>query len=248
MSKRKDRNRSRMLLESVIEIAAGSPDPGSAATDAAELPDTPHDASVSDVLLAASPDLSRVLDLRPDDRRELTMMKKFRFQLLHQWILQTLPPCRVADIGGGKGLLAYLLQRSGWAATVIDPVAQPLPTKYRDLATGRQIRIPETETVPRLNQAFQPEYAQDFEVLVAMHAHGCNIQLIDAAAQYQRDLILLPCCIIGEPLHPPPATHWLQCVADYAKRQGFALDPFQLNFKGQNIGLYARSPQSRTRS
>jgi hypothetical protein len=167
-------------------------------------------------------------------------MKKFRFQLLHQWMQENLSPCRVADIGGGKGLLSYLLNRSGWQAAVIDPARQPLPTKYRDLASGKQIRILEAEAVPRLDQSFQPEFAQDFDLLVAMHAHGCNIQMIGAAAHYGRDFIALPCCIIGEPIFPPSGTHWLQCVADYAKSKGFIIHPFRLNFKGQNIGLYAR--------
>src|SRR3954462_11360000 len=39
-------------------------------------------------------------------------MKKFRFQLFHEWLVAELAPCRVADIGGGKGLLAYLLRQS----------------------------------------------------------------------------------------------------------------------------------------
>jgi hypothetical protein len=132
--------------------------------------------------------------------------------------------------------------QSGWQGTVIDPVHQGLPTKYKDMETNRQVRIAETETVPRLDHPFAPEMARDFDLLVAMHAHGCNIQMIDAAAEYGRDVILLPCCIIDEPLRPPAGTHWLQCVADYARQKGFLIEPFRLNFKGQNIGLYARCP------
>ena len=86
--------------------------------------------------------------------------------------------------------------------------------------------------------------AQEFDLLVAMHAHGCNIALIEAAAQYRRQVILLPCCVIGEPVIPPPGVHWLQCVVDYALGRGFAVEPFRLNFKGQNIGLYLRPHSS----
>jgi hypothetical protein len=92
--------------------------------------------------------------------------------------------------------------------------------------------------VPRLDHVFTPEMARDFDLLIALHAHGCNIMLIDAAAAYRRQVILLPCCIIAEPLTPVAGVHWLQCVADYAKSRGFAVEPFRLNFKGQNIGLY----------
>lgn len=171
--------------------------------------------------------------------RELTMMKKFRFQLLHRWLSMHVDPCRVADVGGGKGLLSYLLQGSGWSATVIDPVNQALPPKYKDLATNKQTQIAITEQVPRIDSEFQPIMAQNYDLLVAMHAHGCNIQLIDAAVQYGCAVILLPCCVIGEPLLPPPGVEWIQWLVEYVMAKGFTVQPFQLNFKGQNIGFYA---------
>jgi hypothetical protein len=146
MSKRKDRRNARQAFESVVAIA------GAAARDEEDDAPFAHDhAPVSDQILAVSPDLRRVLTPQSNGvRRELTRMKRFRFQLLHQWICDNVPaPCRVADVGGGKGLLAYLLNQSGYHATTIDPVPQALPAKYKDLAAGRQVRIAETESVPR---------------------------------------------------------------------------------------------------
>ncbi len=235
MSKRKDRRNAGQAFESVVAAVAPRDE------EADDAPFFAHDAApVSDDVLAASPDLSRVLTTQNDGRRELTKMKRFRFQLLHQWICENVPPsCRVADIGGGKGLLTYLLNQSGFTATTIDPIHQTLPAKYKDLTAGRQVRIAETETVSRLDLPFAPNMARDFDLLVALHAHGCNIALIDAAARFGKGFLVLPCCIIDEPLRPPPGMHWLQCVAEYAKGKGFAIKPFRLNFKGQNIGLYA---------
>ena len=218
MSKRKDRRETEQLYASVVEIAMD------------------EDAAIPDEVLRASKDLAQVLV--PGDKRELPRMKKFRFQLLHEWIVQHIQPCRAADIGGGKGLLAYLLNRSGWQTTVIDPVHQALPVKYKDLVTDKQIRIDPSAAVPRLDRIFVPDMARDYDLLIALHAHGCNILIIDAAAEYHRRVILLPCCIIDEPLIPAAGIHWLQCVTDYAKSRGFSVQPFRLNFKGQNIGLY----------
>ncbi|MES2462337.1 MAG: hypothetical protein V4671_17250 [Armatimonadota bacterium] len=239
MSKRSQRNRDQQLYERVVSLS------GVAATpreneEADDRPSGHESGPIADDILARSPDLSRILVSAAEGKRELTKMKKFRFQLLHQWMQAQIEPCRVADIGGGKGLLAHLLNQSGWQATVVDPVSQGLPTKYKDLQSNRQVQIAATESVNRRDSCFDPEMAQDFDLLVAMHAHGCNIQLIDAAERFHRGFILLPCCIINEPLYPPPGMHWLQCVADYAKSRGFAIEPFRLNFKGQNIGLYAR--------
>ena len=127
------------------------------------LSETGHvDIPIADDILAASPELARVLDSSPHQPRELRKMKKFRFQLLHQWLLTHLEPCRVADVGGGKGLLTYLLRQSGWPATVIDPIQQALPTKYKDLTTNKQIRLAATETVPHINQEFDPTHGPGF--------------------------------------------------------------------------------------
>ena len=171
---------------------------------------------------------------------ELRMMKKFRFQLLHRWLTDHVEPCRAADVGGGKGLLAYLLQESGWSTTVVDPISQTLPDKYKDLASKRQIRLGAEEQVPRLDQPFSPELAQDFDLLIALHAHGCNLQMVDAAQEHGADLLLLPCCVIGEPTVPPPGVTWIEWVVQYVLARGFQVTPFRLNFKGQNIGIYAR--------
>ena len=236
MSKRKDKRQTAALFSTLtqrttIEQANEPEDADSTAQG--------HDTSpLSDAVLAQSKELAPLLSAPDNQRRELPKMKKFRFQLLHQWMVAEFAPCRVADVGGGKGLLAYLFQQSGWDATVIDPIQQGLPDKYKDIATAKQVRIPPTARVPRIDSPFSPAMTENFDLLVAMHAHGCNIQMIDAAAHYGRRVILLPCCIIQEPIIPPPNVHWIQCVVDYALHQGFAVKAFRLNFKGQSIGLY----------
>jgi hypothetical protein len=240
LSKRSQRNRDHQLFESVISLSGLDVAPGEE-TDRDDNSSGHESGPITDDVLARSTDLARVLTSVVQGKRELTKMKKFRFQLLHPWMQEQIEPCRVADIGGGKGLLAHLLNQSGWQATVVDPVSQGLPTKYKDLQSNRQVQIPATESVSRRDSCFESDMAQDYDLLVAMHAHGCNIQLIEAAAKFHRGFIVLPCCIIDEPLYPPPGMHWLQCVADYAKGRGFSIEPFRLNFKGQNIGLYARN-------
>jgi hypothetical protein len=169
---------------------------------------------------------------------ELRMMKKFRFQLLHRWLVAQFAPCRVADIAGGKGLLAYLLQRSGWDAVVVDPVPQSLPAKFKDFATGRSQKIRTQERVPHLDVPFTTPLGAHFDLLVGLHAHGANAAVIDAAARFNCGYVLLPCCIVDEPFYPVIGIDWLESVADYALRQGRSAIPFQLNFKGQHIGLY----------
>ena len=169
---------------------------------------------------------------------ELTKLKRFRFQLLHKWLTAHFDPCRVADIGGGKGLLTYLLRQSGWDATVIDPHRQSLPTRFKDLETGQRFRIDREESVPRLNRSFEPSMATEFDLLVGMHAHGCNLTVIEAARAGGCDIVLIPCCVIDEPATPPRNVHWLPWLANQAEGAGFLTEFFRLNFKGQSIGFH----------
>ncbi len=240
MSKRKDRKHAAELYDRITHLTARGRLAGSDAGDRQCWIRDHRDDPISDEILATSKELSRLLDSTRQHPRELPKMKKFRFQLLHQWMLDHVAPCRIADTGGGKGLLTYLLQQGGWHATVIDPICQALPSKYKDMRTGKQVHIGDAEYVPRIDRAFDARMAQSFDLLVALHAHGCNIRIIDAAAQLGRGFIVLPCCIIHEPVYPPAGMHWLQCIVDHATFKGFNVEPFRLNFKGQNIGMYGR--------
>jgi hypothetical protein len=181
----------------------------------------------------------------PDRKRksgaELTKTRKFRFQLLHDWLTASFSPCRVGDIGGAKGLLTYLLIQSGWDATVIDPNPQVLPPKYKDLKTGKRVLLTEHDQVPSIPHAFEPEMAQDFDLLLGLHAHGSNLHILTSASKYGCHFVLLPCCVIDEPETPPPGIHWLPWLVDQAKKKALEAEYFKLNFKGQNIGFYGKA-------
>jgi hypothetical protein len=167
-------------------------------------------------------------------------MKKFRFQLLAAWIAERFPPCLLADVGGGKGLLAWLLLEAGFRAEVIDPVDQPLPSRYRDLASGRQVRLGGGAAVPRRRTAFSPELGRRYDLLVALHAHGANLALLETVAAAGTSCVLLPCCVVDEPAAPPPGRNWFLWLADQARDLGLEPEPFALNFRGQSVGFAVR--------
>lgn len=171
---------------------------------------------------------------------------KFRFQLFHQWLVATYPPCRAADIGGGKGLLAYLLNQSGWQTTIIDPINQPLKHKYKDLTTGKRIKLSADQklSVPRLSVPFAPNLTQNFDLLIGLHAHGSNLHIINGARGHHKDFAILPCCVINEPLTKQPGVNWFNSLFDYA--QDLNLNPkiVQLNFVGQSQVIYTTNYSS----
>ncbi|MCB9808912.1 hypothetical protein H6776_00750 [Candidatus Nomurabacteria bacterium] len=167
--------------------------------------------------------------------------KKFRFQLLANWIIENYTPCRVADIGGGKGLLSYLLNQAGFQSTVIDPFDQELPHKYKDINTSKRILIPRDATVPRITAPFDSEMAVEYDLLISLHAHGCNMMIIDAATTYQKDFILLPCCVIDEPIEVQHNVNWFESLDIYAKYHGHDTERVRLHFKGQSEVIYKTS-------
>lgn len=166
-------------------------------------------------------------------------MHKFRFQLLHRWIIQHYQPCRVADIGGGKGLLTHLLNESGFKSVTIDPFDQSLPTKYKDLNKIKH-KLTADFSVSRINGVFEKEMAKDFDLLVGLHAHGSNMKIIEAAAEYHKSFILIPCCVIDEPIIKRPNVNWLESLIEYAQKLGMETERFELNFKGQDHGFCSK--------
>jgi hypothetical protein len=164
---------------------------------------------------------------------------RFRFHLLHQWLLANFQPCKAADVGGGKGLLAYLLEQNGWNTTVIDPFVQTLPRTFKDL-TGERTTLTEAKrkSISRLEQPFEEEMAENFDLLIGLHAHGSNLKIINACKNYNKNFVLLPCCVVHEPLTIQPNINWLDSLVDYAQQLGFDVKKAELDFKGQNTIIY----------
>jgi hypothetical protein len=166
--------------------------------------------------------------------------KRFRFQLLAGWIADRFPPCTVADVGGGKGLLTWLLNEAGFSAEVVDPVDQPLPSRYRDLATGRRVRLGADQRVPRRRTRFGPALGRRYDLLVALHAHGSNLAVLDTAARAGNSCVVLPCCVVEEPAAPAPGQHWFLWLVDQARALGLEPECFALNCAGQRVGFAIR--------
>jgi len=173
-------------------------------------------------------------------KKELRKMKKFRFQLLHEWIVYNFSPCKIADIGGGKGLLTFLLNQNGFQSIVIDPYDQALPKKFKDLNKQKH-KISTEQSIPRIDKNFEKEMAKDFDILIGLHAHGSNMKIIQAAAEYKKDFILMPCCVIDEPIIPKPNINWFDSLEEYASSLGLKTKRFELNFRGQNVGFYSKN-------
>ncbi len=114
MVKKKDHARTLLVMRSLEQMTAPRPMP----------------ASAEDEILDFTSLGNQPVKMVADSAKSLRM-KKFRTQLLYQWLANVFEPARVADVGGGKGLLSFLLINSGWQAAVIDPLTRRCPTNIR---------------------------------------------------------------------------------------------------------------------
>jgi hypothetical protein len=146
----------------------------------------------------------------------------------------------VADIGGGKGLLAFLLTKEGWTCTVIDPFDQVLKHKYKDFQLGRRVKLSADEMlgVNRISGVFDTSMTEKFDLLVGLHAHGSNIKIIQSATNYKIDFAILPCCVIDEPVEKVSGINWLNSLFEYAQNLGLNPKKAVLNFAGQRTVIY----------
>lgn len=159
---------------------------------------------------------------------------------MSEFILSAYKKCRVVDVGGGKGLLAFLLNKEGWDCVVIDPFDQTLKHKYKDIQTGQRVKLSEKEItgVERTSKAFEKEMAKDFDLLIGLHAHGSNLKIIQSALEYKRDFAILPCCVVDEPIQKVSGINWLNSLFDYACNLGLNPKKAILNFAGQRTVIY----------
>ena len=165
---------------------------------------------------------------------------QFRFQVIAQWLTENYTPRKAADVGGGKGLLAYLLNKQGWDVTVIDPINQPLPPKYKDISLNKRVLISPQEKVKRIDLPFQEDMGKDYDLLIGLHAHGSNIKIINTCAQNGKDFLLLPCCVIDEPIEVQANINWFDSLEKYAQQLNIPVQRNTFNFVRQSTALYTQ--------
>jgi SAM-dependent methyltransferase len=169
--------------------------------------------------------------------------KKFRFHVTAQFIIDNYPKGRVLDVGGGKGVLSYLLNRSGFDCTVVDPKYQTLPYKLRastDKADGRILLTKdEMKSIKHINSIFLPEMVKDYDLIVGLHAHGCMFHSIEQCKSLDKKFLLLPCCVVGEPVEKEYGTNWTDQVETYAKSLfGDQCQTTNQNFVGNSFTIF----------
>lgn len=161
-----------------------------------------------------------------------------------KFIIDNYKPCSVLDVSGGKGVLSYLLNQAGFDCTVVDPLYQTLPNKFRkdcyDKSKGRYLlNSEEIKYLKYIKDIFRPEMVKDFDLIVGLHAHGCMYHILEQCKILDKSFILIPCCNVSEPIYKPKNINWNVFIKDIAEsifKEN--LKVVNLDFIGNNLTIY----------
>lgn len=154
-----------------------------------------------------------------------------RFDLFANLIQSNFPPTlypNVADIAGGKGVLAYELRCRGYKSITFD--------KRR-----RASNVIRAYAFRHLY--FGPTVKEGFSLLVGMHPDEATDVIIVEAAKRSTPFVICPCCV------KPSAVqyfgdynyqNWLKHLEKLAKSKGYDIEQTRLKMNGKAICLIGR--------
>lgn len=147
-----------------------------------------------------------------------------RFQVTADFIARNFVPCRVADVGGGKGDLSTALRDHGFICTVINT--------RKAAVSGQQI------AVSRIRAHFTPDMATDYDLLVGLHPDGATEALAQAALSGM-PVVIVPCCHYWRGIDSHGSTSMADTIRRYWRKHHVDFWETQLPMSGKNLILIA---------
>jgi len=128
----------------------------------------------------------------------------------------------IADVAGGQGMLARLLNKRGYEAEVIDPRGWTL--------VG----------VANRPEAYRADMADYYDLIVGLHPDEALHEVIDSAKV--RPVVVVPCCNFWDRERKLGKDELLEAITTHCQAQGMHIQRVELPFKGpKNIALVLAS-------
>lgn len=156
------------------------------------------------------------------------MGDRFRFRTFAEFIREQFPEARrIADVAGGRGLLAVELMRLGLSPTVIEPRhVDRLPRKVRKRFQVEAIRGGKLPSVARVERPVEDADLAAFDLVVALHPDEATEPTIRRAVALQKPFAVVPCCVMPTDGIQRTFDEWLSYLASLAPdctRHGLAM-------------------------
>lgn len=158
-----------------------------------------------------------------------------RFDLFARFVASLIHPSErgdmlVADVAAGKGYLSWALREHGFRR--ITPF-EPAPRR------GGQVR--------RLGirvQAFRPEHARDFDLVVGMHPDAATDCILSGAALHGKLVVVCPCCVRPNAWsywgNGQSHAEWEVHLVDRSAADGLELTVGRLKMNGANRVMWGK--------
>lgn len=129
----------------------------------------------------------------------------------------------IADVGGGQGMLAKLLNKKNYRAEVIDPRGYTLK--------GLLAR----------KENYDPDSASYYDLIVGLHPDEALKEVVRSALV--RPVIVIPCCNFWDENRKLGRDALLQEIENYYKEHLVTYEKITFEFEGpKNIGLVSEPP------
>jgi hypothetical protein len=165
-----------------------------------------------------------------------------RFKIFSDFIERNWPNAhRIADIGGGSGLLSLELAKRGYEPTVFEPANHNSQAAMRHAASKQEIPLGGLHDIDRKRLVIRHtedcgELLGDYDLLVGLHPDEATEIIVRLGLGLRKPFAVVPCCVMPLDGRDMVEKEWL----DYLQRLGPGVRSTRLECSGKNIVLYRR--------
>ena len=161
-----------------------------------------------------------------------------RFHIFAEFIHYSFPDAStVADVGGGRGILSFLLNEFVKHSTIIDPRPATFPRWIHRRLRKKARRTGTVSIIERVHQNVESVDLSRFDLTVALHPDEATEPTLRYAIKHNINLAIVPCCVFpldGYKRSVPEWMNYLLSIAPDVKKH-------QLPFSGANTVLWRTS-------
>jgi hypothetical protein len=169
------------------------------------------------------------------------MGDKRRFWAFADFVRRTFPEATtVADVAGGRGILAFRLYELGMQPVIIDPRDATFPRWIHRTLRKRAIRTGKRITIGRVQKRVQDVDLGAFDLVVALHPDEATEPALRAALSSGVDFAIVPCCVFPLDGIKRSRQAWVSYLASLAP----GIQTTKLAISGANVVLWRKGEKT----
>lgn len=121
-----------------------------------------------------------------------------RFVVFARFLREAFPEAaRIADVGGGRGLLSIELGELGFTPTIVDPrLTTNLPHRVRKALRKEALRTGRVRRLRRLHARVEDVDLSEFDIIAGLHPDQATEPIVRRAVEARKPFAVVPCCVM----------------------------------------------------